>query len=170
MPASTPSILAILSHTPIWVWGLFALLLLLGYLATRDRTMPIWRVLLLPAVMATLFATSVVGGGLAALPAILTGLAVGGVTGFLLELGRGTRRLPDGRLSLRGEWWSLGQIVASLAIHYVTAVVSAIDPALAANQSWHLGTLFISSTVSALFLGRAAVRLRIYLAAPPVAA
>ena len=60
--------------------------------------------------------------------------------------------------------------VASLAIHYVTAVVSAVDPALAANQSWHLGTLFISSTVSALFLGRAAVRLRVYLAATPVAA
>ena len=30
----------IISHTPIWVWGLFALLLFLGIQRTRDRTAP----------------------------------------------------------------------------------------------------------------------------------
>ena len=47
-----------------------------------------------------------VGAGLGVLPAILVGVVVGGVSGWLLERDGATRRLPDGRLWLRGEWWS----------------------------------------------------------------
>ena len=112
MTTLVPTILAILTHTPIWVWGLFALVLFLGYQRTRDRTVQLWRMLLFPVIMIVLAVTGMAGAGLGVLPAILVGVVVGGVSGWLLERDGATRRLPDGRMWLRGEWWSFAQIVA----------------------------------------------------------
>ena len=92
---------------------------------------------------------------------------IGGAAGWLLEPNGATRRLPDGRVWLRGEWWSLGQIVLVLIFRYVINVVAALDPALHVDLTWHLSTLFFSTALSGLFLGRAAARLRVYLAAAP---
>jgi hypothetical protein len=40
----------ILQNTPWWVFALFALLVWLGLQALRPRTLPIWRLLITPAV------------------------------------------------------------------------------------------------------------------------
>ena len=68
----------------------------------------------------------------------------------------------DGSIWLRGEWWSLVQIVLVLVFRYATSIVSAMAPALNADVTWHLGTVFTSALLSALFLGRTAARLRVY--------
>ena len=170
MTTLVPTILAILTHTPIWVWGLFALVLFLGYQRTRDRTVQLWRMLLFPVIMIVLAVTGMAGGGLGVLPAILVGVVVGGVSGWLLERDGATRRLPDGRMWLRGEWWSFAQIVLILGFHYATAVIAAVNPAMAADPVFHLGTTFVSSLLSAMILGRTLARLRVYYTAVPVAA
>ena len=115
MTNATPSIFDVLTHTPIWVWAIFLFILAMGYQRTRDRVLPLWRLLLLPAIMALLAISGLAGAGLASLPAILVGIAVGGVSGWLLEREGATRRLPDGRVWLRGEWWSLAQVVFALS-------------------------------------------------------
>src|SRR5690606_16420528 len=51
---------------------------------------------------------------------------------------------------------------AAAIFRHVTNVVAAIEPALNAGPTWHAGTLFISSMLSALFLGRTAARLMVY--------
>ena len=51
--------LAILTHTPIWVWAVFALIIFLGYQRTRDRTIQLWRLLLLPVIMILLAAVRI---------------------------------------------------------------------------------------------------------------
>lgn len=43
-----PPIIAILQNTPLWVFALFAILMVLGIQALRERTLPIWRLLLTP--------------------------------------------------------------------------------------------------------------------------
>src|SRR5215471_6812872 len=45
-----PSPLAILQHSPWWVYVLFAVLIWFGLRALRPRTLPIWRLMIVPAV------------------------------------------------------------------------------------------------------------------------
>jgi hypothetical protein len=167
---AVPTILAILTHTPAWVWALFALVLFMGYQRTRDRTVQLWRMLLFPVIMIVLAVSGIVGAGADTLPAIAVGLVVGGVSGWLLERDGATRRLANGRLWLRGEWWSFVQIVLILGFHYAAAVLAAVNPALAADLVFHLGTNFTSSLLSAMILGRTLARLKVYFTSAPATA
>ena len=107
------------------------------------------------------------GGGTGlALPAILVGLAAGGIAGWLLEREGATRRLPDGRLWLRGEWWSLVQVLAIFGFRYATVVAATVNPALGADMVWQIATTLVSSTLSAMVLGRTLARLRVYFSSP----
>lgn len=45
-----PDLLTILQHTPVWVYVLFAVLLALGVVSLRTRTVKLWRPLVAPAV------------------------------------------------------------------------------------------------------------------------
>ena len=163
------SIATIIIHTPIWVWPLYGLLLFLGYQRTRDSIVPLWRLLILPAVVTFLTILTAIGAGPGALPTMLLGLTIGGPVGWQLEPGGATRRMRDGRLWLRGEWWTFAQIVVVLVFRYATSIVAATDRMLAADVIWQVSTLFVSAFLSALFLGRTASRLRVYLMAAPAA-
>ncbi len=164
------TIVMVAAHTPIWVWPLYGLLLFLGLQRTRDSSVSFIRVLILPVVVARLAILSFIGAGLNGLPIALIGLVAGGAAGWQLE-GRGaTRRLADGRIWLRGEWLTIAQIVAVLVFRYATNVVSAMNPMLNANPTWHFSTLLISAGLSGLFLGRTAARLRVYFTAAPTKA
>jgi len=154
--------LTIVIHTPIWVWGLYAVLLFLGYQRTRDSTVPLYRVLILPLVVAGLAIATCITGGMAGSPAMLTGLAVGSAAGWLFEHEGATRRLASGQVWLRRDWWSFAQLVTVLIFRYATSAAGAMDPALNADPVWHLTTLAISAALSGLLLGRAAARLRAY--------
>ena len=167
MPNTTPSMLDILSHTPVWVWAIFGLLIYLGWQRTKDRTISVWRLLLLPAILGALAISGYAGAGTGALPAIVVGLIAGGVFGWLLEREGATRRLDNHRLWLRGEWWSFAQVVLIFVFRYVVTVAVVVSPMLAANTMWHLSTLFVSSLLTALLLGRTAARLRVYFVSTP---
>jgi hypothetical protein len=165
-----PSLLAIITHTPLWVWALFAFVLFMGYQRTRDREVQLWRILLFPVLIGLLALSGLAGAGLGAVPGILVGLAIGGIAGWLMERDGATRRLAGGRLWLRGEWWSLVQVAVILAFRYATAVIAAVDPALAADPTFHLVATFVSSLLAALVIARTAARLRVYVTSAPVAA
>jgi hypothetical protein len=162
MPDVLKTVIGIVAHTPIWVWFLYALLLFLGFQRTRDSALPVWRMLILPAVVAILAIVTFISAGPDALPAMLVGIVIGGAAGWRLERDGATRRLADGRLWVRGEWWSFAQLVLVLIFRYVTSVASAMNPALNANPSWRWSALAIAAALSALFIGRAAARLRVY--------
>ena len=168
MPSTTPSILDILTHTPLWVWAVFAVVIFLGFTRTRDRTVSLWRLLLMPVALVVVSLSGLMGAGLAALPAILVGFAIGGVAGWLLERDGASRRVAGGRLWLRGEWISLLQVLVILVFRYCTSVASILNPTLATDPAWHLVTAFVSSLLGALFVGRTAARLRVYVTAAPV--
>ena len=162
MPTQTPSILDILTHTPWWAWALLAFVLFLGWQATRDRTVVLWRVLILPAVMTVTAATSIAASGWSVTPAVLVGVAVGGAVGWLLEREGATKRLENGRLWLRGEWLTFAQVLTVFAVRYTTTVIGVVNPMLSASFVYHLAIALILSLLSALFLGRTAARLSTY--------
>jgi hypothetical protein len=164
-----PIIVGIITHTPLYVWAIFGLILFMGYQRTRDRTVQLWRLVILPLIMIVTAVSGMVGAGPATLPAILAGLAVGGISGWLLERDGATRRLPDGRLWLRGEWWSFVQVVLIFIVHYAVAVLGAVNPAVAGDPVVHLVTAFVSALLSAMILGRTLARLRVYFTSAPVA-
>lgn len=159
MTVSFGTVVTIVAHTPIWVWPLYVLLLILGFQRTRDSVVPLWRVLILPAVVIVLGVIGAFGAGSGGVPAILAGTAIGVAFGWWLEPRDSARRVAGGALWLRGEWWTLAQIVLILVFRYAANVVTAMDPVLAANPIWHSGVLFFSALLSGLFLGRTAKRL-----------
>ena len=93
MTDSLSTIFAIVVHAPIWVWALYALLLILGLQRTRDRTVSIWRELILPVVVTPLAISNLIGVGLGGLPTTLVALAIGATVGWWLERDGNTRRL-----------------------------------------------------------------------------
>jgi hypothetical protein len=122
MPTTSPSLLTVVAHTPIWVWALFAFVLFMGVTRTRDRTVPLWRMLLMPGVLSLISLSGLVNANLASLPAIVLGFLAGGTAGWLLVNPTGVRRLAGGRVCLRGEWWTFLQIVLILVFRYTTAI------------------------------------------------
>ena len=119
------TVLQIVRNTPLWVWPLMALVVWLGVLGLRTRTLPLWRLAVLPAVG---LALSFVGLGQAAQPALalvawLAVLAVALPLGDLLGRRRTVRRLDDGRLEIAGGWFMLVFGISIFAVRYALGVV-----------------------------------------------
>jgi len=162
MPAFLATIITIVSHTPLWVWPLYALLLFLAGQGTRARVVPLVRMLILPVVVTVLTISTGIVAGPSGLPSILVGAMLGSVLGLLLERDDSLRRLPDGRVLLRGEWSSVVQLVVVLVVRYAIAIVSGMSPIINGDPTWHSGSLLVSTALSAIFLGRTARKLRTY--------
>jgi hypothetical protein len=147
--------LAILQHTPSYVYAVLAVLLLLGVQAMRSRTVSIWRLLLTPALF--------IGWGLASLalqsaasplPLLewLAGAAVGGAIGW------STIRLDDMRIdrarlsvSLPGSALPLIRNLVIFAARYALGVSVALAPAWQAELAvWNI---VISGLSAGYFLG-----------------
>ncbi|MCW0232981.1 MAG: hypothetical protein OJJ21_05215 [Ferrovibrio sp.] len=136
--ASLPRMIAILSyaagilsHTPLWVWALLALLAWLGSLGLRQRRMTLRRIAIVPAIF--------ILWGLAGLvarpfdPDTIAALWLGGLAGgLLLGLATGPRILSAdrlrGRVELPASWWPLLRNLIIFFAHYaltVTAILTA---------------------------------------------
>lgn len=69
---------------PVWVWPLLMALIALGVSRMRDREMPVWRLLLLPAILSSVSVLGIIardlsGGELSAsLAGAVAGLLAGG--------------------------------------------------------------------------------------------
>jgi hypothetical protein len=133
-----PSLLAIVTHTPPVVWGVLALLVLVGLRQTRTQTMSAGRVWLVPLVVG---AASMVGAlrGFAGAGELLTGAcwAVGAALGFAsnrsLDLPRRVRPNADGSFTIDGSIAPLLLFVGVFLVRYVVNVGLAIQPSLSGN-------------------------------------
>ena len=85
MPAPTPSLADIVTHTPFWVWGVLLLVLFLGLQRTQDRTVSLPRLLFFPVVLGLYAMSGLASATIEMLPAVIVGAVAGGVGGWLLE-------------------------------------------------------------------------------------
>jgi len=128
----------IVTNTPLWVWPLMTLVVWLGVLGLRSRTLPLWRLAILPVVGLVL---SFAGIGQSPQPALalvawLAALAVALPLGFRLGHRRAVRRLDDGRLEVAGGWFMLVFGLSIFAVRYAMGVVFGMAPALRADPAW----------------------------------
>ena len=130
-------IVLILSHTPVWVWGLLAALMALGFSQTRERRLSSWRLLMLPLVLLGLGLWSMAPGFRVLPLSALVWLAALGA-GVALLAGRpapaGAAWLPaEQRLHLPGSWVPMlvGQagsaLAAELGIQRNSEQIAALD-------------------------------------------
>jgi hypothetical protein len=129
------ALIAIVDHTPIAVWAVLALLVLVGLRQLRTQTLSGGRVWLVPLVAG---AASLAGAlrGFAGAGELLTGAcwALGAVLGFAanrsLDLPRRVVANADGSFTIGGSVAPLVVLVSIFLVRYATNVALAIQPAL----------------------------------------
>lgn len=156
------TVLQIVVYTPIWVWGLYALLLWLGFLRTRDSALTVRRMLTLPIVVVLLTAWNLYTADPGMWPPMAIGLLVGGLCGWRLAGVVSFATTPDGRGRLWGDWPSFGLLIIVLVSRYVSAVAAAMEPVAASASNWLLAGTLASTLTSAFLVGRTMARLKAY--------
>jgi hypothetical protein len=164
----------VLSHTPVWVWGLLIALLALGFSQTRQRDLQPWRLLMLPLTLLGLGLWSMAPGFMAFPLSALVWVAALGV-GVALLAGRparaGTRWLPaEQRLRLPGSWMPMLLILATFLLRYAANVGMALNPGWRSAPWLLLPLALLYGGLSGIFLGRSVSLLRLSLCrtVPPV--
>ncbi len=149
----------IVRHTPIWVWGLLAVLIALGLSQTRDRQMGLERVTILPLAMIALSVSGVLSA-FGHLPIALGGWALG--VGAALVLGRrftaargAAWSSQSAKLHVPGSWLPLVLIVALFALKYCAGISLSMHPELAVDAAFAGPMSLAYGSFSGLFLARA---------------
>ena len=152
-------ITAIVTHTPAWVWALFAGLVALGLAQTRAREVSLARITTLPLLMIGLSFAGVLtafGQHPVAFGSWAAGLVAALVLARRAVAIRGASWSPETqRLHLPGSWLPLVLFVGLFVIKYGVAVSLAMQPQLAGNAGFAALCSFTYGVFSGLFLGRA---------------
>ncbi len=161
----------ILRHTPVWVYGIFALLVYLGAIQTRERRVSRLRVAILPIVMLAFSLLGVLGTfGLSALTlgAWTGGILLVVILNQIARFPRGVRH-PAGssHFVIPGSWTPLLLMLAIFFARYVVAVTAVMRPALGANSTYVVVVAAGFGLFSGIFLARA---LQIWGTKPDIAA
>ena len=149
----------ILSHTPIWVYALFLVLLAFGLIQTRTRTVRKLPALLLPAGMLALSLAGIYTSfGLATLPLAAWGvaIAIASVVGYTFF--RDTRihcTATDGTFFIPGSWVPLVVMMAIFLTKYVYAVMHAYNAAVIATPLFIGALSAVYGLLSGYFSSRA---------------
>lgn len=169
------TIVPVLRHTPVWVWGLLAGLLALGATQLRDRSASLTRVSLLPISM-TLFSIwgTFTALGSSNLPAIAAWVLAAAVMFALLAPGSSDAQYDPVRRSyaLRGSVVPLLLVAGVFLVKYVVGVDLAMAPRLMHDSEYALAVAGLYGAFTGIFLGRAfrLWRLALWPAVPAVPA
>src|SRR3954447_21733907 len=151
----------ILTHTPLWVFPLFAYLVWLGIKAMRPRTVTIWRSLIVPAVFIVWGLSRLLSGRDFAAPlaawlgAAAALLVVGLLTARPLELDH-----TSGEIKRPGSVVPLIRNITVFALQYTITVIAAVDPHDATTAA--IVGRAVSGGMTGYFLGRTIALLRQY--------
>jgi|GEM_PF-2096233 len=171
VPATgSPSLVDIISHTPIWVWLILAGLIWLGLGRTRDREVGIVSLIGFPLILVALSFFNLFGGsfGLAGLGGAAVGALLGLACGIELERRLRPSRIAPDRLFVPGDWSSLVVVLVVFLTRYVKSVAAVVDPLLAQSEGFVAVTSGLSTLFAVMLLTRTVLRLRLILI--PVAA
>lgn len=153
-------IIQILKHTPPWVLVLFFVLLYLGYLQSKTRSVPKWRLAALPLVFLFLALSGVISAS-GASPTGVAAWAVAVVAALLLNqvlrYPRGVVYQPDTKLFIvPGSWVSLVLMMAIFFTKYAAAVAGALirNPSFRQTAIFNAVPALIYGFLSGMFLAR----------------
>ncbi len=149
----------ILSHTPLWVFGLFAGLVYLGYLQSKARQVSRQRLIVLPVVMMgwSLFAVWSAFGPRPVAFAAWAGvwLAVVGI-GLVRGPSRNASYSPASKqFTVTGSWVPLALMMGIFFAKYAVAVVHATAPSALASGTAIAAVCGVYGFFSGMFMARA---------------
>ena len=154
----TDFLLAILQHTPVWVWRLLAALLSLGIWQAFPRTVTLRRATLLPVAMLALSLWGVVS--VFASGQALAAWALGGLAAASWSLRAGSPRgvhwsAAEQVFRMPGSWVPLALILGIFCTKFGVGMSLAQHPDLRSASAFALGTSLAYGVFSGLFAGRA---------------
>ena len=161
MPSNVPLsfvILQILTHTPLWVWGVLALLVVLGAMQMRDHVLTRARLLLAPiglGVYSLWSSLAAFGVRAEVIAAWTAGIALALAANRGLQWPRRVSPLPGGRFALRASPWPLVVMLSIFAIRYVGAVTLVFHPDWGRDMAFGLAMSVAYGALSGLFTARA---------------
>ena len=153
----------IITHTPVWVWGLLAALLVLGYIQTKPRTISLARSAILPIVMTALSILGTVST-FALQPSIAAAWLISAIVGVVLLLkifSQSADRFDATHqvFHVTGSWVPMVLILGIFITKYGVGVATGMHPELAQNTTFAMQISALYGLFSGVFIGRA-LRLR----------
>lgn len=152
----------IIVYTPYWVWGVFIFLLFIGSISLKDRTIPVYRIVLLPIVFFFVSFFSIVSmyrGELLffAMISYFILLVVGGglVEKILMSMGiRVIYHRAERRLFISGNRFTLVSVILIFLIKYILNVVWTVKNT-SLNDDLSFAIIFgsISGICASVFIG-----------------
>jgi len=124
-------LLQILTHTPIYVWAILALLVYRGIAASRDREMPVSKLFIIPAILLALSLQDLAarfGLGALTMAAWTVAALAGAALTWTLTSARTTRGATPGSVMVRGSWTPLASMMSVFLTKYTLAVLLAMNP------------------------------------------
>jgi drug/metabolite transporter (DMT)-like permease len=155
---------AVLTHTPLWVWGILALLIQRGLVATQPNSVTLPRLFLLPLVFSVLGVMGLARTGSllpVALVAAAAGLALGAAVGWSLyagQTGYGWDQ-QNGQLQRPGSWLMLVCSLLAFVLKFGLGTVAGWQPELMVGISGALLTGLVSGIASGLLWGASSTQL-----------
>ena len=149
----------IATHTPTWVWAVFALIVWMGLQQTRTRDIAAARVLVVPALLGAFSAwgvTSAFGhSGLALVLAVWgVGLVLGWSSNRVLDLPRQVSANADGSFRVGGSFAPMVLMLCVFLARYVNGIALAMKPALAGEPAYVLAATLVFALPTGLFVAR----------------
>ncbi len=152
-------VIDILTHTPLWVWGLLAGVLALGLAQTRSRELGVGRVTVVPLILAALSllgAASAFGVTLLALGGWAAGFALAyRYAGPAVRARGATWSAQRQRLHVPGSWVPLCLIIGLFLLKYAVGIALAMQHALAADPVFAGACSVAYGAFAGLFSSRA---------------
>lgn len=152
-------IIEILTHTPLWVYGLFVGLIFVGWQQTRERYVKQPTLLILPLGMLALSffgATSSFGYSLTIMLLWLAGVLLSTIIGLLLfSVSSASYQAQNASFKVPGSWWPMIFIMAIFFTKYAVGVLTSIKPELFANAALVLSLAAFYGILSGTFIARA---------------
>ncbi len=154
---------SIVKNTPLWVWGLLAVLIALGLSQLKARTAGPVRIVLLPLAMTALsiwgtlsaFGRSPQFGSVQLAWIAAASLSLALVAPMAPPAGA-RYDASSGRFHLPGSWVPMLLILAIFLVRYAVNVELAMQPVLAQDDQYTLVTSALYGVFSGIFIGRAA--------------
>ena len=150
--------IAIVQHTPVWVLGVFAVLVAAGLAQSRPRQMSVLRVTVLPLVLIALSGSGVFSA-FGHFPVALGGWGAG--VGAALVFARDALAVRGASwsqatrtLHVPGSWLPLALIVGLFCVKYVAGASLALHPGLATDAAFAAVVSVAYGAFSGMFLAR----------------
>lgn len=145
----------LVTGTPIWVWPLLVVLLVVGLRARHEREVPALLVYLLPLLgLSALRSVAGLGPVLAVWGIFALAYGAGVMGGYRMQ-GRFVLARAGRRVRLAGETVTLALMMLIFAANFSAGFMKAVAPAVYGNSLFHAGFAVVVALASGSFAGRA---------------